>query len=344
MSRRFGRGLVIGKLSPLHRGHELLLNAALERCERVYCVSYSNPELPGCEAATRSRWMAELFPAVEHLALDATREHLPHNSGSELEHRRFVAQICLKRLGTTVDVVFTSEHYGDGFAAQLQQDFQAAGHAGATVEHVLVDLARRAVPISASQLRQERALHREFLSPVVRASFVRRVCVLGGESSGKTTLARALAQAFETTHVEEYGRQLWVERDGSLGYSDYLTIARTQIEHEDRAARGANDLLFCDTSPLTTLLYCLDQFGHAEPELHALATRPYHLALLCAPDIPFVQDGTRRDEAYRTRQHALYVRELGRRNAPYLLVEGSLESRIAQVRPQLHGTCTLQRP
>lgn len=335
MSRRFGRGLVIGKLSPLHRGHELLLSAALEQCERVYCVSYSNPELPGCDATARRRWMAELFPTVAHLALDATCEALPHNSGSELEHRQFVARVCLERLGTLVDAVFTSEHYGAGFAQQLQQDFQAAGHAGATVEHVLIDLERRTVPISASRLRETRALHREFLSPVVRASFVRRVCLLGGESSGKTALARGLAQAFATQHVDEYGRQLWIERGGTLAYADYLAIARTQIEHEERAARTADDVLFCDTSPLTTLLYCLDQFGRAEPELHALAARPYDITLLCAPDFPFVQDGTRRDAAFRAQQHALYTRELASRNTPYLLVEGSLESRIAQARSRL---------
>ena len=335
MSQRFGRGLVIGKLSPLHRGHELLLRTALQHCERVYCVSYSNPELPGCDAAARRRWMAELFPTVEHLALDATLDAVPHNAASELEHRQFVARICLERLGTLVDAVFTSEHYGPGFAAQLERDFQAAGHGAAKVEHVLVDLERRAVPISASQLREQRALHREFLSPVVRASFVRRICLLGGESSGKTTLARRLAQAFATTYVEEYGRELWVERGGTLDFADYVTIARTQVEHEEQVARSADDLLFCDTSPLTTLLYCLEQFGRAEPELHALAARPYYVTLLCAPDFPFVQDGTRRDEAFRTQQHARYVSELARRNTPYLLVEGSLESRVEQALTRL---------
>jgi len=168
------------------------------------------------------------------------------------------------------------------------------------------------------------------LSPVVRASFVPRVCLLGGESSGKTTLTRALAQRFETSHAEEYGRTLWVERGGQLLYDDYLRIGQTQVEHEALAARAARDVVFCDTSPLTTLFYCLDQFGRAEPELQALAERRYALVLLSSPDVPFVQDGTRRDEAFRARQHQFYLGELARRATPFTLLEGSLEARLEQ--------------
>jgi HTH-type transcriptional regulator, transcriptional repressor of NAD biosynthesis genes len=346
MIRRFGRGLVVGKLSPLHRGHEHLLTTALAQCERVYCLSYSHPELPGCSAEARRRWLAELFPSVQHVALDlptlaaerlthASLPTLPHNGDAELVHRQFVAQVCLALFGTPVDAVFTSELYGEGFAQQLQQDFRAAGHVSCSVAHVLVDLERRAVPISASQLRSSRALHERFLSPVVRQSFVTRVCVLGGESSGKTTLTRRLAAAFASTHVEEYGRELWLERGGSLAYDDYLLIARTQLEREEQAARSARDFLFCDTSPLTTLLYCLDQFGRAEPELDALAKRAYDLILLCAPDFPFVQDGTRRDAAFRARQHELYVGRLSRTRWPWLVVCGEVEARIEQVRRKL---------
>ncbi len=343
MTARFRTGLVVGKLSPLHRGHELLLGTALGQCERVLCLSYSSPELPGCGAAARRRWLAELFPAITHLALDESEllrlrqaqpalPRLPHNDASELEHRVFVAELCLRVFGVAVDAVFTSELYGDGFAAELQKQFRAAGHLGAAVAHVLVDLDRSSVPISASAIRADRQLAHTFLSPAVRASFVHRVCLVGGESSGKTTLTRALAASFATTHCEEYGRERWLERGGDLSFDDYLLIATTQIRLEEQAARGASQVTFCDTSPLTTLFYCLDQFGRADPELHRLAERRYDLFLLCAPDLPFVQDGTRRDVAFRARQHAFYLAELERLQARWMLVEGSVAARIEQAR------------
>jgi len=334
-ARRFGAGLVVGKFSPLHHGHEHLLATARAGCERLFCISYSKPELGGCTAALRRRWLAELQPDITHLALDESeldrlrRQHpelpeLPHNDASELEHRTFVAEICLRVLGVAVEAVFTSEDYGDGFAAELSRRFRAR------VEHVLVDLARRHVPISATAIRAEPELARRYLSPVVRASFIKRVCLLGGESSGKTTLTRELSRRFETSRAEEYGRTLWIERDGQLRYDDFLRIGRTQVEHEEAAARAARDVTFCDTSPLTTLFYCLDQFGRAEPELQVLAERRYDLVLLCSPDVPFVQDGTRRDPAFRARQHDFYVTELQRRTEPFVLLEGSLETRLEQ--------------
>jgi HTH-type transcriptional regulator, transcriptional repressor of NAD biosynthesis genes len=348
MSPRFRTGLVVGKLSPLHRGHELLLNTALAQCERLFCFSYSNPELPGCAAASRRGWLAELFPSVIHYALDAAElgrlrtEHpqlpaLPQNDAPELEQRVFVAELCLRVLGAPVDAVFTSELYGDGFAAELQRQFRAAGHPSARVEHVLVDLPRAAVRISATRIRADRALAEAYLSPAVRASFVSRVCLLGGESSGKTTLARALAEHLATTHCEEYGRERWVERGGELRYEDFLLIATTQVEWEKRAARGAQNMVVCDTSPLTTLFYCLDQFGRAEPKLQQLAERRYDLTLLCAPDFPFEQDGTRRDDAFRLRQHAFYLAELERSGARWLLVRGPLSSRIEQAQRALRA-------
>jgi NadR type nicotinamide-nucleotide adenylyltransferase len=343
VNRRFARGLVVGKFSPLHRGHEHLLETAQRQCDKLYCITYALPELPGCGAAARTRWLSELFPSVEHLALDEAAHailwekypqlpRLPDNRASELEDRVFVAQVCLQVLGTAVDAVFTSETYGDGFAAELTRQFGAALHGARSVEHVLVDLERLEVPISATRLRAAPELLWRFVAPIVNASFVRRVCLLGGESSGKTTLARRLAESFETTHAEEFGRDLWLERAGNLSFDDYTLIARTQIQWEERAARAGRRFTFCDSSPFTTLLYCLDQYGRAAPELYGLAERNYDLTLLCAPDIPFAQDGTRRDPAFRARQHEKYVQELKRRGARFELVKGSLDARLEQAR------------
>jgi HTH-type transcriptional regulator, transcriptional repressor of NAD biosynthesis genes len=102
--------------------------------------------------------------------------------------------------------------------------------------------------------------------------------------------------------------------------------------------------LFCDTSPLTTLFYCLDQFGKAAPDLERLADRSYSLTILCAPDFDFVQDGTRREPEFRLKQHEWYVRELQRRGVPYIEVRGSVEARIEQVTTELRRRENVTRP
>jgi NadR type nicotinamide-nucleotide adenylyltransferase len=169
----------------------------------------------------------------------------------------------------------------------------------------------------------------------VYASFVERVCLLGGESSGKTTQAAALAKAFSTAWVPEYGRRLWEEKGGKLAFEDELLIAERQVAAEEEAARSADRWLFCDGSPLTVLCYSLDLFGRADPRLAALARRPYRMTFLCAADFAFVQDGTRRDEAFRTRQHEWYLRELRRSGANYAVLEGTVADRTARAAADL---------
>jgi HTH-type transcriptional regulator, transcriptional repressor of NAD biosynthesis genes len=346
MTKRFLRGLVVGKFSPLHRGHELIIGRALEECHEVVVLSYSKPELPGCEAARRDRWLTKVFPQVQHLVVTDERLRawvglgdgpleVPENDADETIHRRFCGFLCQHVLGVTVDAVFTSEDYGDGFAHELTRYFQERQPSCPTVSHLSVDRERQKLPISGTLLRQDIHAHREWLSPAVYATFVKRACLLGGESTGKSTLAEALAREFDTVHVAEYGRELWEAKAGALAFPDLRQIAEMQIQREEEAALRAKRFLFCDTSPLTTLFYSQHLFGKADPGLEQLAERRYDFTVLCAPDFAFVQDGTRQPEAFRARQHEWYLQELSRRGIPFQIVTGTVEARLVQLRQAL---------
>ncbi len=160
---------------------------------------------------------------------------------------------------------------------------------------------------------------------------MKRLCLLGGESSGKTTLARALAHALETVWVPEYGRERWEELRETLGVDELVHVAQHQIELEDEYAMRAQGWLICDTSPLTTLQYCLADHGLAPPALHAMARRHYDLAVLCLPDFDFVQDGCRRDDAFRHEQHAWTEARLAVLGTRTVRVSGSVDQRVQAV-------------
>jgi NadR type nicotinamide-nucleotide adenylyltransferase len=198
-----------------------------------------------------------------------------------------------------------------------------------------VDRDRVRIPVSGTRIRSSVHHHRHWLSPKVYASFVSRVCLLGGESSGKSTLAAALADHLGTRHVPEYGRELWEERRGDLRFEDMRTIATVQVAREEKEAGKSCRYLFCDTSPLTTLLYTRRLFQRNDPVVEELAGRPYDLTVLCEPDFAFIQDGTRQDARFRDMQHAWYIDELIRRGIPWLKVGGKVPERVAAVTAHL---------
>jgi HTH-type transcriptional repressor of NAD biosynthesis genes len=339
MAGRARCGLVVGKFAPLHRGHESVIEQASAQCDRLLLLSWSEPDF-GLPAALREGWLRSRFPTVPAVVVDAPRlqalcasqgmaaaRPLPANDEPEDAQRDFVLWLCAHVLRYPVDAVFTSEAYGEGFAAHLASGF---GHA---VRHVAVDPARGRIPVSGTSVRAAWAAGqdlRAWVAPEVNADLVCRVGLLGGESSGKSTLAAALAQRLGTAPVAEYGRELWVANGGTLTFGDYLHIAEEQVRREQAAAAQAPGWLVCDTSPLTTLFYGLEQFGRADAALWALASRTYHRVLLCAPDFPFVQDGTRREADFRDRQHAWYLQALRERAMAFDVLTGSVEQRVAQ--------------
>jgi len=339
---RYRRGLIVGKFSPLHKGHEFLINRATEACSEVVILSYSSPEFPDCEAARREEWLRSLFPDARVVVVtrEAVRAELglemPANDADDLLQRRFLCELWEKSVNEPLNAIFTSENYGDGFAQFFSEYFRKKGWPN--VRHEMVDLERKNIPVSGVELRRNVHGARKMLSPKVYSSFVRTVCFIGGESTGKSTLAEVLAERYQTKSVAEYGRTLWEAKHGQLVFEDLLTIARTHTQMEENARLESNRYLLVDSSPLTTLLYGDWLFGRTDDELLRLAERKYDHTFLCAPDFPFVQDGTRQGEVFRDMQHERYLTELKSRGMKFVLLTGDLEERVRKVTEALDAS------
>jgi NadR type nicotinamide-nucleotide adenylyltransferase len=164
-----------------------------------------------------------------------------------------------------------------------------------------------------------------------------RIAVLGAESSGKSTLARALAAHYGTLWVPEYLRE-FVDTHGRVPHEhDQYLIARTQREREDAAAPGAKRFLFCDTVPLMTAVYSRVYWNRVDEALALLArTHEYALTLVAAPDCPWEADGLQRDsDEVRQRVHRVLVETLDEQGIPFVQVGGDLPQRMRQVRALL---------
>jgi len=219
----FQHGLVVGKFCPLHRGHQFLIETALAACAELVIISYTKPDFEGCDTAKRKDWLETLYPQTACFVVDddwlrvragagveMRFDGVPHNEAPDDVHRKFCAWLLEMFCGGPVDAVFTSETYGDGFARALSDYFRPAFPAQKAVRHICVDETRVKVPVSGTQIRDNLYEYRSFLDAPVYRSLIKRVALLGGESTGKSILSAALANHLRTEYVAEYGRDLWI--------------------------------------------------------------------------------------------------------------------------------------
>ena len=311
-------GLAIGKFLPLHRGHRSLLETARARCDDVVAI-ICDAGWHDVDAELRAGWIAESVPGIRSLVVDQDELRLADDDTEGW------AKATLDALGARPDVVFTSEDYGPRYASLM----------GA--EHVMVDRNRTAHPIAGSAIRAQPHAHLDWLDPHVRAHYVTRVSVIGAESTGKTTLALALAAHYGVGHVGEFGRVYteampdpgryrWVTRDFRL-------IAEAQAALEDDTARWCPPPLICDTNPFLTALFHEAYLGRPDPELERAAKeRHYDVFVLTDPATPFEQDhtGLRRDGPPRRTMHRRCREYAHSTDARLVEVSGSPGERVLQ--------------
>lgn len=158
-----------------------------------------------------------------------------------------------------------------------------------------------------------------------------RIAVVGGESTGKSTLVGMLGAHYGEPCVAEYGRTLWEAQGGRTSYDDLRLIGERHVADEEAAMARASRCVFVDTTPLTTLWYSIDGHGRADPDLVRLAWRRYDLTLVCAPDFAFVQDGSRSSEDFRLRHDRWLRAILTCRGVAFQEVRGSIAARFGRV-------------
>jgi NadR type nicotinamide-nucleotide adenylyltransferase len=167
---------------------------------------------------------------------------------------------------------------------------------------------------------------------------VRRIAILGAESTGKSTLTAALAAQWQGAWVPEYLRE-FVDTQARVPFEDdQLEIACIQLAREDaQAARCNGGLLFCDTTPLMTAVYSQIYWGRVPAALDALARQhDYVLTFVAAPDGPWIPDGIQRESAaVRLKVHEALMARLRQQDIACTVLTGELAQRLRQAAPLL---------
>jgi len=307
--------LILGKFMPPHKGHCYLADFA-RRCvdELVILVcSLEDDPIPG---AQRVAWMRALFPDCRVIAVT---EDLPQTPADHPDFWALWRSAIQRLVPEPVDWVFSSEPYGDQLAEIL------------SARHIPVDPKRETVPVSGAQIRTAPMRHWAQIPALVQPWFLKKVCLFGPESVGKSTLSAQLAKHYHTTFVAEFARTLLNVKEGTCELGDIPVIARGQLASEDAASQLANRILFCDTDLVTTTIWSHVLFGECPPWIERLAAeRSYDLYLLLDIDVPWIADEQRCLREYRAEFMQLCVDALQRQQRPYQIIRGPWETRFKQ--------------
>lgn len=306
------RGLVIGKFLPIHEGHIALINFAASQCDELI-VSMSYTEHDPIPADLRFAWLVEIFK--DHRAIkpamikdDFDDEQLP------LPQRTREWSVVIRNTYPRVDMLFSSEPYGDPFALNLG------------VVHKSFDPQRKLYPVSATRIRQNPFLYWDFIPPQVRPYFVKKVCIYGPESTGKSTLARKLAQRFQTEFVPEVAREFISSNEFTV--EDIISIGRAHYERINEKIKTAKKILICDTDVITTQIYSRHYLNVVPDILFDLERKvKYDRYFLLDIDVPWIADGLRDLGDHREYMMNTFKDELVQRGIRFTSVRGNYAQR-----------------
>ena len=160
-----------------------------------------------------------------------------------------------------------------------------------------------------------------------------KVVLFGPESTGKSTLAKQLADHYNTVFVPEFSRiyaEAQLLNHKVLTKDDVLPIAEGQMRLENDLAPKAHKVLICDTDLLETKVYSESYYdGACDPILEKFALQNmYDLYFLTYIDIPWEAD-TLRDKPYeRETMFRAFENALKTYKKPYVLLSGTMEERL----------------
>lgn len=329
-NKMYKTGMYGGSFDPLHIGHLHDVIRAASMCEKLYVIISYCIGRESTSKELRYRWM---YNNCKHLG-NVEIKLLEDKAVSKEEYNTDYywekgANDIKKLIGKKIDAVFCgSDYFGSNRFESLYGD-----------ESDVIYFDRSEVPISSTELRFDVYENWEYIPPICRPYYVRKILILGGESTGKSTLVKNLSIAYNTNYVEEVGRTTCEIAGGEdfMNKEDLIENLLKQKTKEIDASYNSNKLLFIDTDAITTLFYSKFLLKNKDDieDLNNLASsiikiNDFDLVLFLEPTVNFVQDGTRNELIKKDRvKYSNQIKSLLKEyNIKYISLDGTYLDRF----------------
>jgi HTH-type transcriptional repressor of NAD biosynthesis genes len=308
-------------------------------CKELYIVLSIGHNRGEIDGRIRYRWIYQLTKHIGNVKIITLEDEAASKAEYDEKYWQSDADKVKAAVGKPIDVVFCGSDYDENsFWNKCYPDSK------------LYIFPRN--DISSTEIRKDPYAHWDWIPNIAKLYYVKKVLLMGGESTGKSTLTINLANRFNTNYIDEAGRDI-SERSGTdmmMLSEDFTEILLQHKLNEIKAIEHSNKVIFEDTDALITQFFMgfledpgIEKNKALSDAIDALNS--YDLILFMEPDVEFVQDGDRSEEIRDNREkYSDQIKDLilshGKR---FVTVSGSYEERyekaIAEVSKLFEKEC-----